>query len=662
MSSQPPDPSNNNDNLFMGVRRNLLIALYALLTILVLILTIFLSIRALSPQPQTIPTILPFASATPSISPTHTLTPSPSPSSRPTFTPGPSLTPSVTPTASSTPTTTLPPSLTPGFPITEGHIYDLVDWTPELADHVIELLQAYPRTLSAFARGQDNAGFYDAFSFAVFAQREALLQFPSAPEADQWLWDLAFNLARVGDHAAGEAYAVLIASGLNQGKVDLNNFSAPGNLIDPRINLEVTAVDPLPGYLSNNIVKVFSEENGGAIIWLRERPNGFEAHALASEFDFIHPTSLDFFVEDLTRDGNQEIVIFRSAIPGNQTYELPRIFSLSRQPANEISFEPVEPPPVSADFQVDWEPVENVSSQADLRFADSLFPPCPVEVQHDYEWNGRSFEFLTASYSAEPNQELLGFCEVVVNHAIRTWGPGPTVQIMETILPFWPPEQGMDGEPYPEDALDQWRYRLGIYHALDGNMTRAKDYLQGIAVNPAVSDSSWIDPAGEFLETYQDQRDIYRACLLTDFCDARAAIRAVVATFSGDDYSNALQILSDAGVLIRSSGFFDFDADGATERWLIIRATAISKPEFWILVQSEAGVDALIVDLVEETQPRITLVGATQEPPIVQLGRSQTFVLQKAPSGPEIRFVEPVRIFSVDLTQERLDEIEANLL
>lgn len=662
MSSQPPDSSSPSDNLFHGVPRNLLIALYALVTIFVLILTIYLSIRALSPQPQTIPTILPDASVTPALIPTRTTTPSPSSTARPTFTPRPSLTPSITPTPSSTPTATLLPSLTPAFPRTEGQIYNLVDWTPELADRLIEHMQAYPRTLSAFARGQDNAGFYDAFSFAVLAQREALLQFPAAPQADQWLWDLAFNLARVGDPAAGEAYAVLIANELNQGTVDLSTVSTLDDLNDPRVNLELTSLDMITGYLSNHVVKVFSEENGGAIIWLLERSNGFEAHALATVFDFVHPTSIDFFVEDLTRDGNQEIVIFRSAVPGNRVYDIPRIFSLTTQPPDEIFFEPVEPPPVSADFQVQWAAVENGVSQADLQFVSMLFPPCPVKLQHTYKWNGKSFEFFTASYTVEPNQELLGFCDVVVNHAIRSWGPGPTIQIMETVLPFWPPEQTVDGDPYPEDALDQWRHRLGIYHALDGNMTRAKEYLQGITINPAIPDSSWIDPASEFLETYQDQRDIYRACLLTDFCDPREAIRAVVATFSGDDYSNALQILSDAGLLIRSSGFFDFDVDGATERWLILRATARAKPEFWILAQTEEGVEALIIDQVEETQPRITLVDPNQEPPIVQLGRNQTFVLQKAPSGLEIKFVEPVRVFSVDLTQEKLDELEAALL
>lgn len=523
-------------------------------------------------------------------------------------------------------------------------------------------MQAYPRTLSAFARGQDNAGFYDAFGFAVFAQREALLQFPAAPQANQWLWDLAFNLARVGDPAAGDAYAVLIANELNQGSMDLSNVSSLDNLDDPRINLEVTSLGAVSGYISSHIIKVFSEENGGAIIWLLERPNGFEAHALASEFDFIHPTSIDFFVEDLTRDGNQEIVIFRSAIPGNRTYEFPRVFSLGTKPANELLFEPIEPPAVGAEFEVQWLPVEDGLPEADLQFVDALFPACPVKVQHTYDWNGQSFAFLGASYSAEPDQELLAFCDVVANHAIRTWGPGPTIQIMETILPQWPPEETTDGEPYPEDALDEWRFRLGIYHGLDGNISRAKEYLQGITVNPAVPESSWIDPASEFLEIYQEQRDIYRACMLTDICDPREAIRAVVATFSGDDYSNALQILSEAGLLIRSSGYFDFDADGATERWLILRATATAKPEFWILVETEMGVEALVVDQVEETQPRITLAEPTLEPPIVQLGRDQTFVLLRAPSGTEVRFVEPVRVFSVDLTQEKLDEIEANLL
>jgi len=660
--SEHRESSTPNGNGAGSPLRNIYIALYALVTILVLILTIFLSIRALSPQPRTIPTLVPATSTTPAPSPSSTPSPSTSPTPRATFTPRPSVTSSVSPTPTTTPTQTLPPSLTPAFPGTDTEDYHLADWSPELADRLIDLLQAYPRTLSAFARGPDDAGFYQAFYYAIFALREALLQFPNVPQADAWLWDLAFNRASLADQEAGGTYAVLITAELNRENVTLDDLPEYVESIDPRIELEMQALPAISGYSTNNIVKVSTKGNGGAVFWLLETTNGFESYPLASEFDFIRPTSVDFFVEDLTDDGKEEIVIFRSAIPGEQGYAFPRIFSLGQAPPAEIFFEPLEAPKVSPDLEVNWAPVEVIPSEGDLQFFDTLFPACPVQIQHFYKWNGTSFEFLSAEYDIEPDEDLLSFCEVVVNHAIQVWGPDPTIQIMETLLPLWPPERTAEGAAYAEDALDEWRFRLGVYHALEGNRDQSREYLEGIITIPSMPDSRWIEPAQQFLETYQDQRDIYRACLLADFCEPRAAIRVIADTLSGDDYSNALQILKDSGLLIRASGFFDFDDDGETERWFILRATSISQPEFWIFAQTEEDVEALLIGQVEEVQPRITFVDSNQEPPIVQVGQGTTFIFQNDPSGPGIKFTEPARVFSVDITQEKLDEIEAALL
>ena len=83
----------------------------------------------------------------------------------------------------------------------------MAEWTPALATQLITYMEAYPDSLSAYARGADNSGYYEAFSYAILAQREALLQFPSAPEADDWAWSLAYNLARTSNPLAGDYYA-----------------------------------------------------------------------------------------------------------------------------------------------------------------------------------------------------------------------------------------------------------------------------------------------------------------------------------------------------------------------------------------------------------------------------------------------------------------------
>lgn len=646
------------------IRRTSLLALYALITIIVLILTIFLSVRALSPIPATIPTILPVETSTPTITPqpssTSTLTLTP----QPTFTPKPSVTPSITHTPSPSPTRTLPPTLTSAAPRAENERYALVEWTPDLADKLIELLEAYPSTLSAFARGEDNAGYYEAFKYAVFAQREALLRFPTAPEADIWLWQLAYDQARTGDAQAGTSFAVLLTNKLNQGDLQLDELSAFGKEQFPQATISLYPLRASSGSLGSNLVETSLEGNGAAFFWLLENSSGLDAYSLASNFDFIHSVDVGYFASDLTGDGNLDVLIYQSALPGSQKYDFPRIFNLDQLPPVELFFDPIIPPSIGTDFKVQWAPSDHTTEEGDLQFTTTLFPTCPLTVRHFYKWNGTTFELLRASYEVKPDPNLLASCGWVINHAIQTWGPEPTIHLMETVLPLWPPKETTEGKPYPQDALDEWRFRLGIYSALAGEMTQAREYLQEITINPAIPGSQWIQPAQDFLKTYQSQRDIYRACRQTDFCDPRYALQAVAATFSLDDYSAAPEILKDAGVLIRSSGFFDFDNDGVTERWFILRQTPTSIPEFWILLKTSEGIKALFVDQIEDNRPQISFLEPIEEPPIVQVGTSITFVLQHqdAPTEVTIKFVKPVRTFSVDLTEDKLNEIEAALL
>ena len=79
-----------------------------------------------------------------------------------------------------------------------------------------DLLQYYPNTLIPRLRGEDNAGYYAAFRYAVLADQEGVLRFPNASQALQWQFGLAYSLARIGQGQAGEVYAELLAGALNE--------------------------------------------------------------------------------------------------------------------------------------------------------------------------------------------------------------------------------------------------------------------------------------------------------------------------------------------------------------------------------------------------------------------------------------------------------------
>jgi hypothetical protein len=47
----------------------------------------------------------------------------------------------------------------------------------------------------------------------VFAWSEALLRFPKGPQAPSWSWQLAYDLALMGDEQAAANYADLMPAG-----------------------------------------------------------------------------------------------------------------------------------------------------------------------------------------------------------------------------------------------------------------------------------------------------------------------------------------------------------------------------------------------------------------------------------------------------------------
>ena len=79
--------------------------------------------------------------------------------------------------------------------------------------------------------------------------------------------------------------------------------------------------------------------------------------------------------------------------------------------------------------------------------------------------------------------------------------------MMESLLDEWPPQGPSEPYKYALDAKDEWRYRLGIYYALTGDIPRADQYFQDLIINPTVPGSRWVQPAREFRS--QHLRSLY---------------------------------------------------------------------------------------------------------------------------------------------------------
>jgi len=563
------------------------------------------------------------ATRTPSVTLTSTITLTP----RPTWTLRPSTTPSTTGTATATPSRTLYPTLKAATPYKYNDLYALNTWTAADADRVVAQLLSYPDSLYPKPQDRLAPGYDAAYFYPAFAAREALLRFPEAYAAPRWRWALAYSLTRSNDPQAADLYASLISEALSAAQTTLADLPAWFERHEPNLTLSVQTLALLPGYLDRSVITIGS--SGGRIyLYLTQTPAQLSVTPLLAQLDFAHAIEPALLTGDLTGDGLEEAVIFHTQPHGDFLVEPPHIFSLEARPRQL----PIAARP-PLDMAIAYQTEMHIRSGA-LEMTLTVFPPCPLTVVRTYIWDGVQFTADDWNYTLTPAPGAEALCETIVNHAAANWRPERVIPMMETLLPLWPPAADAHGDPYPADAGDAWRYRLGLYHALAGNHAAALQYLSAVADAPTVADSRWISAANQFLAIYHSPADLYRACLAEPLCSPRVALQQLTILSAAQDPSLALAFLQSHGVSTRVSGYFDFDNDGALERWLSVRHRPQDKLEFWILTASPAGVRALFVSTVEINTPAPYYHEPWTAPPIVQIEMGQGFVLSRlAESG-----------------------------
>jgi len=514
----------------------------------------------------------------------------------------------------------------------EGGIYELWPWDPQRAQQVVDLIDDYPNTLPRQARGEDNANYYAAFYYASVAQSEALLRFPDAAQAEKWRWGLAYNLARIGDPGAGAAYAELIGAALNRGETDMVGVGGWFRRMEPRFRLVTKSLGSLPGYLSAHVLQI--DGPGSAFLLIRESSSGFSVEAFANLFDFSTQPEYRFLVHDLTADGISEITIFPTGPLKDKFLELPRVYDVSAQAPSELPYYPSDKAfIVGTDYENRWSIIGNFAGQSELIFKSELFPACPLDIQRSYHWQGEWLVLGETTFDLHPNPATLAFCQLAVDQAASVWGPAVAAQFVVQTLPDWPPQTQIDGTPYPADAKDEWRYRLGIYHALAGESDTAIQDMQSITASPSLPSSSWVKPASDFLEAYSAPEDLYRACVGAQFCSPRQALEIAIESLPAEAYATVLQQIGAVGAAVRSSGYFDFDGDGVKEIWFTVRHRPGERLEFWLLVAPPPRIEAIYVESIDSNLPALDYYQEEPLPPIVLLENTIAFRLERIPDS-----------------------------
>jgi hypothetical protein len=562
---------------------------------------------------------------------TPSLTDTPVP--QPTWTIRPTATPTPTPTATTTPTATLYPSLTPARPLEFNDLYLLREWTPERAEQMVSLLRDYPEARFRTTQERQSIAFNEAYSYPAFAYREAILRFPEDPAAETWKWNLAYSLARSNNQQAGRVYSDLILEALESGQTRINGLPRWFAEQEQRLDLDLYPVPEQAGNPSSHILKLSG--GGSAYIWLLEGSGGFNTYILASHFDFASDIQSGVAIDDFTGDGNVEAVIFYSQSQENTLLSPPQVFSLTSTPPVELSFAASVPFDLGTEFSGIWQLGSYEGQDNLLHFSARILPACPVDVNRYYSWNGEAFEPVSIDLKLAPEPSIIEYCEITVEHAARLWGHQISAEFMENVLPHWPPERRVNGRLYGAEAMDEWLYKLGVSHALAGNPEKARSYLGEIIENPSQPDNLWIQQAQNYLDAYHTEDDLYLACVQSLDCDARTALEYISAMIPVERFTRAHVDLRAYGVVLRSSGSFDFNRDGEPERWFVVRHRESQKPELWILARGIDRIHAHFITEANSASPTFRYSDQEGVPPIVQLELGEGFKLQQVPDTGE---------------------------
>lgn len=556
-------------------------------------------------------TFTPQSSLTPTATYTITATP------RPTWTPRPSSTITDTPTPTTTTTPTLIRTITPAKPASVNYSYELKPWDLSQQAKTIEYLTANV----ILARSEAS------YRTLAYAEGEAYLRFPTANEAIHWRWDRAYNLIRIHDSQAIVLYANLIESGLTSGQVRFSDLPTWFTSYESRLELRTFPIPARPGELGRGLIEITDE--GSAYLWLVESPGGVSIYPLINDINYDELHENAFLYDDLTGNDDPELVIYRQTSPGRTELIGLHIFDVSFSPPIELPIQDQIPADFGLEPRTEVDVVLSEANKKQLRVTNILLPACPTHISQLYTWNGDYFVVSPYQYQLHPIKELLTFCEIVLDEAASSWGPQAAILMTTPLLDVWPPGVDSKGLPYPLDAYDQLRYRLGIFYALNNQPSDAIRILTEILNTPSVPSSSWILPAQEFLRRYQQPDDLFSACQQAPLCNLRDALRTMVNFSSTDDLTQAVSYLQNHGVTIRSSSLFDFDKDSQDERWIIIQPKAEAKLEFWILSKSSAGIQALFIQLFEGTESQPIYHEPAGTIPIVQLELQRGFIFKR---------------------------------
>ncbi len=370
----------------------------------------------------------------------------------------------------------------------------------------------------------------------------------------------------------------------------------------------MTSVPAPPGYHSRYLIELRGA-GGSAFLWLLDKTPAYQAFPLLTAFDFAEPRSAYWILGELDNKSSngEEIAIYLSSLSGETSLQPPFVYNLGAVEPVILDFQPTtDILSIGMDFDNRWLLQANTNGQNKLVFQTTINPACPLKVERAYRWNGLYFKAEELRLEFDTLRDDLALCGLLIDQVQHQWGPLAAVSLMEILLPEWPPDKDVQGNAYPADELDRFRYRLAVSKALSGDFDGAIAALNEILEAPVVPTSRWVEHAQNFLADFQSPDEIYRACSSSPECDPPSAIQLLASRIPAQQ--DPVRFLREWGIEPISSGYFDFEDDDESERWFTVRSSPQQRLHFWILFKDEGFHTPLMIGTVNSRVPVIEFI------------------------------------------------------
>jgi len=525
-----------------------------------------------------------------------------------TLTPTISLTFTPLPTATiSTPTAT--PTLVPTYtPATPSKSYKLKTWSADEADSLVAQINSNLSAIENEPLYQSVYGFesyMEQYKYLAIAEKEALLRFPIATQAERWRWDLCNNLALSYPYAEStdapelQCYAKLIEDGLNSRATTLDNLPNWFANHEGRFPFAIKSHPAPNGVTSAHVITL--QDN--AILWLLEKSGEFQTVGLMSSMFFFRETGVHFEQLDLTGDGYPELILTfgRSYCCGAFTQQF--VYDVSQGKPRQLLFKNLDGTTnhIGSEYDSYITALESKSEPPGLLFkglyGDPLTQPCHLREYDKYYWDGYQFEWSTGWLGVDEPGEYddKEFCRFVIDAAKEQ---GEVDVEVRTI--------GDARISDPDVTRDQILYRLGEYHARLKNVEKAEEFFKAaIALQPTDKPASqWGKASKIFLDGIQKD-SYYGLCAQITQCDMHEALIQLLDSIRPDSFLSATELLKKLSVSILSNGYTDFYTGYDIEQWLVVQHPHRPQREFWILVKGNEKIYGIFVDTIPNNKPRL---------------------------------------------------------